>query len=561
MGKKLFWTAVWWLWTPIVYLVFYGFFNLVMPGMTETQGNDQGMMANFWSFGGFFWIWMLIGAIGTICVWWLITNDYSSKWFASDFVIAGLVGCLAGFSLIQVVRTNWDNDKDLARYYNQSTVFYTPDLQHSPQSLTRLVQGAKVGDGQRCDLIGSADVPSCIKLGELPADGWDPRVGSLDGATFAIQRRSGDVQKVSLATETLAYLNTWNGQPARWSGILDGNGYSQSLGGVSEWTGEGDPVQCLFTGDYALDRAFGGGHGNALDNLLAEKYPGFRWQFSDVWGYCDGDEPIVVVPVTEQIYFKDRTVDAAAGIIIVRGDHGGVKLQYESTVKPGEYPGPVYPESLVAQQRKQSEWAAGRKNYNRGGFGFEPVTSDVQAGNVSEYLLRDSVSGRLVWVTPLTLRNSSSELIVAYSVSPADEVTAGNLNQLSIYTLADGDPRRVNIDNLEADARNFFANNAGTFISNGGKLVEFTPVDGNNWRAYGELNGQVVYRLDISADKSISPKLVSLNNGPVTGEEPGNAFCGQPIEQLNPSELTVCLQLFADELAKKLTAQGAPSGG
>src|SRR6185436_13416809 len=116
--------------------------------------------------------------------------------------------------------------------------------------------------------------------------------------------------------------------------------------------------------------------------------------------------------------------------------HGKAKLEYKSVVKADDYPGPVYPASLAARQRSQSAWAAGRENEDRNGFGYEPATAEAQAGNVSEYLLRNSVTGRLEWVTPLTLRHSSSELFVAYAVSPADEVRSGSLNQLSVYVLA-----------------------------------------------------------------------------------------------------------------------------
>ncbi len=336
---------------------------------------------------------------------------------------------------------------------------------------------------------------------------------------------------VSLDEDTLTYLNASPAKPAtdghpaqkadaaRWSGILDGSGPYQSLGGVAEWTGNGIPRQCLFAKQYRIDRAINGSKGNSLTHLVAQRFPALRWDERDAWGYCDtNDQPIVVLPMTRQIYWMDRTVDTAGGVVTVQGDNGSTKLTYYPTVKSGQFPGPVYPMTLVAKQREQMSWAAGRKNRNTG-FGYEPADSDAQSGNVSEYLLR-KVTGRLEWVTPLTLRNSPSQIFVAYSVTAADEVNDGSLNTLSIYVLGPDDPRRINIDNLEADAQNYVRNVDPGFLAgnNGGKLGEYTPVDGDHWRAFGELRGRVIYLLDISASRKIQPKLTNLGAaGPIRG--------------------------------------------
>ena len=210
----------------------------------------------------------------------------------------------------------------------------------------------------------------------------------------------------------------------------------------------------------------------------------------------------------------------------MRGSNGKTSLTYQPDVRPGDLPGPVYPQSLVDVQLAESSWAAGRGSLNNGGFGYEPTTSAVQGGNVADYLLRDAGTGRLEWVTPLTLRNSSSQLFVAYAVSSADSVTAGQLNQLSIYVLAPSDSRQINVDNMEAEARNWLAQQEPGFISSGGQLLEFTPAAGNMWRAYGELNGRVVYLLDIDATGAFAPTLTSVSpagaaSGPVVAPAPG----------------------------------------
>jgi len=558
--KKVLILAVWWLWMPVVYAMFWLLQHLVFEGMDWSQRWDQYFMANFWSGSVMLWLWLTVGFIGTaVIIFSSMEDDFGSTGSLSVSLILGVIAVIVVIAtFVQLFRVEWDNDKDFARYYNKSTVFYTPNLQAAPDSLARLLKGAYQPSDSKCDLVGNADVPSCIKQGTLADTGWEPRVGSLDGATIALQRTSGDIQKVSLNAKTLAYLNEWHGQSPRWSGVLDGKGITQSLGGVSEWEGTGQPIQCLFKGPYAIDKALSGGRSNSLGNLLAVEYPALRYDTTDVWGYCDGDQPIVVIPMRRQIYFKDRTVDTAGGVVTVQGDHGKTKLTYYSSVAAGQFPGPVYPASLVTTQRSQAAWAAGRQNQDRNGFGYEPATSVAQAGNVSEYLLRNKATGRLEWVTPLTLRHSSSELFVAYAVSPADTVSDKVLNPLTIYVLADNDPRRINIDNLEADALNYLAKNAGTFISNGGKLVEFTPVDGDIWRAFGELNGRVVYRLDISASKKIETQLVSLDVASTTDHQATNTDCGLPLAQLTPNQLTNCIKQLADELANRQQPSSTP---
>lgn len=461
-----------------------------------------------------------------------------------------VVALIALTSIGFTVKAGWDNDKDAARWYNQATVTV---IDGKTSTTDRLLAGSTETTGD-CEYETAHDVPSCIKNGKLPMDGWEARNGSLEGAKYAIGRSSGDTNKVSLNEDTLAFVNN------RWTGILDGAGRFQGLGGIAEWSGSGEVNQCLFAGDYEADRAFAGERGNSLTNLLREKYPNVSYSMSDVYGYCDGDEPIVIIPTIRQEVFKSRSVTAFGGLITVRGDHGNVKLQFYKNPKPGQFEGGIYPASLVDKQIDSYSWAAGRKNRNAG-FGLEPASSSAQSGNVKNYLLTNKKTGRIEWVTPLTLSSSSSELFVAYAVTPADEAASHELTELTIYMLGKDDPRRVNIDNLEADALNYLVENFGTFKSNGGKLVEFTPIDGNRWIAFGEINGRVVNKIEISADASIPTKIVQISpegtTAEVEGKEPTKPKldCGKPTGQMTIEELTTCSQNFITELGARGGAQ------
>jgi hypothetical protein len=566
--------AIWWGWMPAVYGLGWCL-RFVTPGHKVEQSADQWFFANFLTLGELLWLWLTVGFIGTVVIASRSARSAAATraWRLAGRSVSVVAGVLAVACFVQAWRVGWDDDKDFARYYAGSTVFYAPSLSagQAPPSLDRLLAGARTGNsGSGCDLVGAADVPSCLVRGTFPATGWEPRVSSYNGAIYALSRSSGDMQNVSLSAPTVRYLNAWHGHPARWSGIMDGTGISQGMGGVAEWDGA-KVTTCDFSGKYAIDRSFGGSNMADMADYLAQSYPLLRWQLSDVWGYCDGSEPVVVVPVTRLVRYMDRAVSTAAGIIVVRGAAGKTSLTYQAVVRPGELPGPAYPSSLVDTQLSQAVWAAGRGSMNNGGFGYEPTDSAAQGGNVSDYLLRSRADGRLEWVTPLTLRNSSSQLFVAYAVSDADSVTSGQLNRLSVYVLGTSDPRQINVDNMEAEARNWLAQQEPGFISSGGQLLEFTPVGGSMWRAYGELSGRVVYLLDVDATGSVAPVLTSVSplggagggGGGVggAGGGSGTAVCGKPLASLTTGQLAYCLRVFADQLAARAGQSGGQASG
>lgn len=564
---------------PVVLLALYWAIpHLLFNGMRFTQDVD------FWLFktvlhGAWLWLLVMIMMIVTVVVLafncsWTETEmtkgrygyDEEAKHRRTDKVlqVATAIALVLAFASGYLWwSAQWQNDKDNGRYYANSTAFYVNDPAHVPDSLKNMVDGATPSSD--CAMLGKHDVNGCIRQGSLPEEGWDSRVSSFTGAQIAIKRKTEGVQRVSLSDDTVTYLNAFNDAPAQWSGVLDGSGKEQPLYGVAQWVGTGDPTVCRFEEDYAIKRAFAGERGNSLPNLLADTFPSLRYQMIDVWGYCDGDEPVVVIPVTTPIKVSQRTVDTVAGIVTVRGDHGNVKLEHMSDVKAGTYPGPVYPGSMVATQRDQSKWTAGRQNMDRYGFGYDPSSSDEQAGNVSEYLFKDKKSGRLMFVTPLTLRSSDSEVFVAYSVTYADEVSGGKLNELSVYVPDRGDKRLINIDTLAAEANDWMSRNAGMFRANGGRLIEFTPVDGDMWRVFGEMNGQVVYQLDISASRRIAPNLVSLDaystmqsdivvpqpNQPSTSAGTGSG-CVAEVSTLTNADLIRCQLSVSNEMAMRM---------
>lgn len=540
-----------WGFIPLIFTIWAAFLKVVLPGF-------GGLHQDFWltmntvgnSGGALFWFWMVLASTASVA--WLIgmAVENSSK-LAS--IGAALAALLLAFSVYNCVQLGWNDDKNVARYYNTATSFYVPNVNAPPSSMEALFKGATKNNGSDCIYTSPADVLNCIKQGSLPLSGFAARPSSLTGAIAVMQRTSGTTQNVDLMENTVTYLNG-NGKDGVWSGIRDGQGSFQPTEGVVEWRGVGNPTECTFGGNDQFKMAFGGTKKNSLTNYIASKYPALIYNQDDMWGYCNSaKQPVIVIPVVEQTRYLSNTVNAPAGVLVVTGSETGTPtLTYQPHA--AGLPGPVYAMSMAAAQRENSDWAAGRANKNRGLFGFAPTSSLAQNGNDSEYLLRSNADGHYYWVTPLTLASSQSQLFIAYSLVRADTVTAGKLNPLSIYVLAKNDQRIVNVDNMEATAKYFVQQQDPGFFSGGGSLIEYTPTSGDQFRAFGEINGRVVYRLDISAGNHVQPNLVTLENYNGNGTNttskggPSNAFCGKSPAQLTQPQIVACAQVFVKAL-------------
>lgn len=467
-----------------------------------------------------------------------------------------VVVCLVNFSAFLTSVTN--NDKDGAISFASGTTFVVESPDNLPASLSPLTQGASRNPGNGCLFTTKHDVPSCITQGSYQPN-WDSRVASLSGAQIVMSRTSGSVPNTDIMDETLTYLN---GSTPAWTTIRNGSG-KQPLYGIVSWDGKNAVQTCRFTGDNLLNYAFGGKWGQNLDDTLAAKFPGLLYTHDDMWGMCSGFEreisarkPVIVIPVTEQKPVGHRTTARAAGVLVITGSPSGKPtIEHRRTVKNGDFPGPVYPLSLVAQQRNLLKWAAGRADKNRLHFGYEPSNVAAQNGNDSEYLLRDKGTGRIYWVTPLKPRSTDSQLLVAYSLTPADEAGSGRLNKQLVYVLPDNDKRIVNVDDMEARVSQAIRDKEPGFFtgSTPGKISEFLPIDATKWQAYAEINGRVTARITIPTDARITPTVESLDGSGTTPAPPTVNVCIKPAKDLTSAQLATCIKQFTDELAGRST--------
>lgn len=574
------WTAVFLLLIAVPAAVM----NLLFEGYAVTQGFNLLVERNFLSNNATLWAALGIYAVGVLVIG--IAAAFKGHSSSRSGIVTAIIGGLgmAG-AFVPWYYITWDNDKDLARFYNERTVFHVADLERPASSVVRLLEKdgkrAAAGDGQFCDLVGLHDVPSCIVEGDMLEREFEPRNASYGKAQTLLERTAGDTSRVDLLNESITYLYGPEPEAGVWSGFLDGVGKEQDPIGVAEWNGSDPDVRtCEFNGQHKLDRSFQGERGNSLPNLLADEFPHLVYNLNDVWGYCRDGSAVVVIPVLEHKHHAARSVLVPGGVLIFDGTSPFFRHQRE--VRAGELPGPVYPMSLAAFQRQQVEWAAGRKNRNpdRGSFGYEPTSVESQQGNNSEFLLRDPETGRLFWVTPLTPRNSDSEKLNAFSIIPADEVRGGHLNVLDVYSLNEDSPWAVNMISLQTQAIEYISSPHVDpfFKGNGGSIAEFTPVAANHWRGFGERGDIVKYRFDISPTGEFEPRVVVLNDysgapervitgsGGNTPPPAEGAPAAPPTQPSTPTDcsgdpaalpvpvLAECIRQFADAIASRQNA-------
>ncbi|MCX4744327.1 hypothetical protein OG455_02150 [Kitasatospora sp. NBC_01287] len=589
------WLALWWLWMPLGALLVWLVKHEVFGGFgQQDQSYVLFLRAEFfphgWPLGAapLFWVWVFIGLVGSLIIIPLVDEGAFGSWDVMSWprrvVMVGLV--LA--TLLSAVRTGtglWDNDKEVGRFYAAATVLDVPGGGRAPASVLPVTDHAKPGGGGRCDLVGTGDVPSCVKTAPMPDFDFDPRTASYGAATTALSAGSGLASRVRLMQHSVHYLP--GAQPGKgvWTAVLDGSGL-QPTEGVALWDGSSNTVSsCEFQGDHAFDRAFGGDGANSLRNLLAQRFPALVYDDQDIWGYCDGSDPstaapVIVISVERQVAFADRTVLQPAGVLVLKGSPSGRPvIDYRAVVHPGELPGAAYPASVVRDQIHEVQWLAGRGAKDDSSFGYSHTSADTNAGNPGEFLLRSDTDGHFYYVTPLVPRDSSSQAIVAFAVVQADQVGNG-LNELHVYVRADSDPA-VNLSGLTSRMVSWISQQTSVTVTSGtgGELQEIIPFGHDMWRGFVDIDGQTQDYVDLSADASVTPNLVFLKGSipapggaqppaspspspaspgaappgsPAPGPAPsGSVDCGGDPAELTPGQLSACISAFAGELQRR----------
>ena len=302
------------------------------------------------------------------------------------------------------------------------------------------------------------------------------------------------------------------------------------------------------------DRRVGGWFGNKLERLLNKQERGVYVSASDVYGYCDEDgNPMIVLPL-KQVEGLLPSYEVPAGAAIYNGSTG--ELSIDKNVELGEIPGPVYPQSIAAEERNSLRATGSWWEYMRNLVGYNTTDNDGEdpnAGNTSEYGLID-IDGEGHYVTPL-VSNGGSTAITALGIVNYGTNNDGVLNpyQVSVYESA-----QVSNGQAASVIRATFSNLSW---QNGMSIFEITPTEGNKRVATLGLNQAIQYRVIFDNESyclyDAKGAEISCTNLNEVGEAEGTAgtIAGIDISTLTDEELINLITGAAAEQSSRLNNQ------
>lgn len=275
------------------------------------------------------------------------------------------------------------------------------------------------------------------------------------------------------------------------------SGYSTILDQKIPLTGRGNATRtCDFSpqADMRMDGNLGHNLGRYINADLGR---GLSWSSSDVYGYCQGDTPMVVVPLTEQDGWAIVT-EKPAGAAIYNGKTGALSLR---TNLKG-IPGPSYSLDLAAHQRESAVAIGGFSDWwwNRTGWELSQGEDNFNSGDAAEFVL--NADGRENYITPLTGRGSATSIS---AISMLSAQGGDRYNPLVVHRLAQPwvSPSSI-ADRVRADYQDIpNQQNIG--------IMEVIPRDSKTWVATLGTGQNILYRATGNG-KLEGPRATCLQN-------------------------------------------------
>ncbi|HEV2089011.1 MAG TPA: hypothetical protein VGR21_11935, partial [Cryptosporangiaceae bacterium] len=131
------------------------------------------------------------------------------------------------------------------------------------------------------------------------------------------------------------------------------------------------------------DARIDGWFGHDLGRRISTEKRWVSWDAGDVYAYCDGATPKVVVPLKRQVGWLVVT-ERPAGVAVYDGKSGELRF-----FDVADVPGPAYPRSLAVEQRESltATGSFGDWSYRRA-VGWDVPDDSVRSGRDSEFTLR-----------------------------------------------------------------------------------------------------------------------------------------------------------------------------
>lgn len=401
-----------------------------------------------------------------------------------------------------------------------------------------------------------AQYVSSVKVVNDPVPDYEPRA-PYDVAASSSHKLMGDTTGTGLNSKVVID----QGESGLWTTLVERNGWMVGYESVQvidiPTFGAADASNvenCNFDVNTAEQRLGGWLPHENLNLLIDAKTPAnVTSDSNDVYGYCDGDTPKIVIPLKAHEGFWITTW-TAYGAAIYNGKTGEVTVERDTS----DIPGPVYPQSLAALQRealdaltkdgKVGTWEDHVQNRN----GFENA-NDTGVYNGSEFTLRYTGDTDAGYATPLSPRGSSTSVVALANI---DATTAefGKLNTLNVYKYGKGHTRSAN-SSIAQEIESQYSWMPDW--ASGLEIFEIVPGDDGSWVASIGQTQNVVYRAVIDQDGDAI--LYDKNGDEVTrtGAKPAEGNGSDPVAvdgdlaEMTPAQLRELAGRILDELAAR----------
>ncbi|WP_229402238.1 hypothetical protein [Micromonospora okii] len=240
--------------------------------------------------------------------------------------------------------------------------------------------------------------------------------------------------------------------------------------------------RCRF--DESAAARIGGWFTHNLGRKISAERRWVRFSAEDAYVHCQGDTPVVVVPLKRQTGLLVVT-ERPAGVALYDGSTGKVTI----TDDTAGVPGPSYPISLAARQR---EGTAAISTFGDWWFersGWDASEDGANEGNESEFTLRHrDGGGPSAYVTPLTPQGEASS-VVAVSTVPTRHSGSG-LAPLTVHRLSPtwSSPEAI-VALIKAEYRD-------VCCWNDDQVFEVVPTGGGTWTATVGSPQSIRYRVE-----------------------------------------------------------------
>ncbi|GLY25154.1 hypothetical protein [Micromonospora sp. NBRC 101691] len=240
--------------------------------------------------------------------------------------------------------------------------------------------------------------------------------------------------------------------------------------------------RCRF--DESASARIGGWFTHNLGRKIAAERRWARFSEEDAYVHCQGDTPVVVVPLKRQTGIL-VVAERPAGVALYDGTTGKVTVTDATT----EVPGPSYPISLAARQREGTAAVGGFADWWFERSGWDASEDGANEGNESEFTLRyRDGSARSGYVTPLTPQGEASS-VVAVSVVPTRHAGTG-LAPLTVHRLS------PTWSSPQALAALIKAEYRDVCCWNDDQVFEVVPTGGTTWTATLGSEQSIRYRVE-----------------------------------------------------------------